>query len=291
MSAGRRIGVVVNPERDALADEFLAGLGDVERIVERVDDPDELTAAVGRLVAEAVAAVAAVGGDGTQRTVAAALADTSTSLVVVPGGTVNLLGQVLGITTVDEAVAAARSGVERVIDLGETDGTLFTLAASSGWDASVIADADDGLKRYGRFGFTVAGLRQWVRMRPAPVVVTVDGERRYDGPAMTVMVMNVGQRASVDFDLAPDAEIDDGRLDVVVVRRHSFIGLLRTSSAILRGRPAPRREVHLDQGAEIEVCWRGPVAHQIDGDGTADVTEATYRARRHSLRVLCPPGE
>lgn len=290
----QRVGVVVNPEREELADEFVAGLrdvdGDIDVVVERVDDPSGLDDATRRLLDDGVGCIAAVGGDGTQRTVAAAIAGTDASLVIVPGGTVNLLGQVLGIETVDDAVSAATSGVEDVIDLGDDDGTVFTLNASSGWDASVIADAEDGIKRFGRLGFAVAGLRAWFRTRARSVEVIVDGDTWYDGGAVTVMVMNVGERASADFHLAPDARIDDGRLDVVVLRRHSFAGMVRSLVATAAGRRPPRRDVRTAQGAEIVVRWATPVDHQLDGDGTGERTDTTYRSRPDALRVRRPPS-
>ncbi|MEE8601629.1 diacylglycerol/lipid kinase family protein [Euzebya tangerina] len=286
----RHVGVVVNPERDDLAEEFLAELeGRATVTVERLDDASQLPDAVSRLVAAGVHCVAAVGGDGTQRAAATVLADTPVGLVVVPAGTVNLLGQVLGITTVQDAVTAAFDGEEVSIDLGEAEEETFVLNASSGWDAATIAGVDDGLKRFGRAGFAVAGLREWIRNRALPVRVTVDGHTWHDGHAVAVLVLNVGQRASTDFDVAPEASVEDGRLDVVVLPRHSVVGLMRSMAAIVRGGDATHGDARATQGAEITVQWGTPVAHQVDGDATGLVASVTYRARPGALRVRRPP--
>ncbi|MEO6653620.1 MAG: diacylglycerol kinase family protein, partial [Ilumatobacteraceae bacterium] len=249
--------------------------------------------AIAQLVDGGVDAIAAVGGDGTQRTVAAELLDGEVALAVIPGGTVNLLAQVLGVDDVDEAVRVAATGETRIVDVGliSCDGAtddVFVLNASSGWDAAVIEQVGDGAKRFGRLGFVAAGLAQWFRTEPTPVTIDVDGRRWYADPALTVLVMNVGQRGSASLDLAPDAEFDDGRLDVIVLRRHSTIGLVRAGWRIIRGRPASTADVVTAQGAEIVVAWGKAVATQRDGDERASTDRLRYRSVPGGLRVMVP---
>lgn len=284
--------MVVNPERTELGDEFVAALRDTGAATVRVEEPDradDLTAAVVRLVDDGADTVAAIGGDGTQRTVAATLASRDgVSLAVVPGGTVNLLARVLGVDDVERAAQVAVAGRRRPIDLGRADGALFVLNGSTGWDAATIGTVDDGLKRFGRIGYAAAGVSQWVRTAPRPVRVRVDGDDWYEGDAQTVLVLNVGQRGSSSIHLAPDAQIDDGRLDVVVLRRDSIGSLARTGWAVLRGRDPLPTDVRLGQGREIEVAWDEPVAAQLDGDEVGATDRTVYAAVPGALSVLVP---
>jgi YegS/Rv2252/BmrU family lipid kinase len=287
----RTVGVVVNPERTEVGDAFVRSLHErgVSVRVEEPDRPDDLAHAVERLVDAGVDTVAAIGGDGTQRTVAAALVGRDgVSLAVVPGGTVNLLARVLGVDDVERAAHVAVAGRPRPIDLGRADDDLFVLNGSTGWDAATIGNVDDGFKRFGRVGYAAAGVRQWVRTAPRPVAIRVDGEDWYDGDAQTVLVLNVGQRGSSSVHLAPDAELDDGRLDVAVLRRGSVRSLVRTGWAVLRGRDPLPADVRLGQGGEIEVAWDEPVAAQLDGDEIGATDRTVYASVPAALSVLVP---
>lgn len=280
------VGVVINPER---RDETI--IEDLERAgcqvsTRRPDSPDDLAAAISELIDSGVDVIAAVGGDGTQRTTAAALIGTDIALAVVPGGTVNLLANVVGTPEIGAVADAVVVGNTRRIDLARLDDQVFVLNASTGFDASVMGQLDDRYKKFGRLGITVAGAAEWRRSPEQHVTVVVDGSRWYDGAAHTVLVMNVGNRASPGFELAADARLDDGLFDILVFRRHSLLGLARAIWAALRGRELPSREVENIQAAEARVTWDEPVPIQIDGDPLPDATTTTYTSLPGGLRVI-----
>lgn len=288
-----KIGVLVNPDRTDGSDEFVARLRELGCAVEVVvpDTPDSLGSAIDDLLAAHIDVLAAVGGDGTQRTAAERLIGTGVPLAIVPAGTVNLLARVLGIDDFDVAAQVATAGTTRTIDLARTGDDVFALNASTGWDASVVGHVDDRFKRFGRVGFAAAGLLEWVRVRPRRVTIRLDDTNWYDGPALTVVVMNVGQRGSASLHLAQNAELDDGRLDVLVLRRHSVAGFMRASWSILRGDEAPRSELMSAQARTVDVEWDTPVAVQRDGDEADMSTTTTYRSLPGALDVLVPPTE
>lgn len=286
----RHIGVVVNPERTDVADEFIARLRDHGCSVTATtpDDADALGEAIDELVGHGVDAVAAIGGDGTQRTAAARLAGGDVPLAVVPGGTVNLLARVLGVDDIERAAAAAAGTRDRTMDLGRVGDETFLLNSSSGWDATIIGNIDETAKRFGRLGFVATGVVTWLRTRATPVEVDLDGTRWFDGSAVTVLVLNVGQRGSASLDVAPGAAIDDGRLDVLVLRRHSTAGFLRFAAAVLRGDPPPQREATVGQAERITVRWARPVDVQCDGDGRDPATTIDCFALHAAIRVMLP---
>lgn len=284
------MAVLVNPERTDLAQDLQAALDShgVAWTATVPDSPSDLQAAVADALAEGADIVAAVGGDGTQRTVADALRGTDAALAVVPGGTVNLLGRVLGITTAEEAASAIADGGRRRLDMGEVDGEPFVLNASSGYDAAVIGAVDDDGKRFGRLAYLVVGVRALRARRPQVVTVTVDGHEGFRGRAMGVVVANVGQRASADFTLAPDADPSDGRLDVVVQRADTPGTLARAAVALVRGERPSGEDVVFLQGAEMEVTWAVPMEVQRDGDPMPARQRMACRALPGVLQVVTP---
>lgn len=293
--APRRVGVVVNPERADLAAQVsdqLAAAG-VEVRIEQPAQPDAIGGAAADLITGGADVVAAIGGDGTQRTVAAALDGAGVALAIVPGGTVNLLGRVLGIDDVETAVAAIWSGRRRPVDLGRAidvagRADVFVLNHSTGWDAAVIERVDDGYKRFGRAGYVAAGVRQWFVSRPERVSVSLDGQPWFAGPAMTVLVLNVGARGSASLDLAPGSTFDDGRLDVVVLRHKSIGALLRSAWAIVRRATPPAADVVRGSAERVDVEWDTPVSAQRDGDEVGTARVMTYRVAPAALEVCVP---
>lgn len=279
------VRAIVNPERADAADE-LAEHTDADTAADVVRPPtaDEIAEAAEQAVDDGVATVAAVGGDGTQRIVAEAIAGTDTDLAVVPGGTVNLLSRILGVETIPDAAEAIDHGDVRTLDLGRCGDQTFLLNSSSGYDASVIASTDNRAKRFGRLGYGVVGLVRLLTARPGVCRVTVDGEPFFDGPALTVLVLNVGQRGSSSFKIAPDAEPDDGQLDIVVVAGHRR-SLVRAGLARVRDRLPSADDATFTQGTTATVEWTEPVPFQCDGDHIGTMAEVDYTIEPAAVRV------
>jgi diacylglycerol kinase family enzyme len=290
------VAIIVNPERSDAADQLVGALGrrpdgtvQPGRAIEVVQPPDteHLATAIADVAGRADV-VAVVGGDGSQRTAASVLAESGATLAVVPGGTVNLLARVLGIDSVETAAAAIEGGARRTIDLGVVDGETFVLNASSGYDADVIDNVDDASKRWGRFGYFMAGLQQLRDARPRHVTVTVDGREWYRGRAMSVIVTNIGQRGSANFTLAQGSAPDDGLLDVVVQRCDTPTSMLRSGLALLRDRTPDPDDLVTTHGRAIDVRWSGVVMGQRDGDSTGMCVNFHHEVVPGALTVCVP---
>lgn len=290
-AAAPRHLVVIAQQGMAEVDEFVALFdGDSEMSVEVIttESPKEVGGAVTAAVESGADSVASVGGDGAINLVASALVEvgSETALAPVPAGTVNLATQVLGLEDARATADAVRSGRSRVIDVGQTEQGIFVLNASTGFDAAVIDDADDHSDAYfGRLAFLRAGLRRLRRESGEIVRVEVDGEVVFDGRAMSVIVMNVGQRVSDSLYVAPDAEPDDGQLDVLVVRADTIRRMAATVWRLVRRREVPEREGVRARGVDVGVAWRWPVASQRDGDACEPIATLTARCRPGALRI------
>ncbi len=283
-----RIVIVVNPERREELALLLDELDDTcDVALVEPDGADDLPEAA-RDAASSAHVVAAIGGDGTQRSAAHVLRGTDAALAVVPGGTVNLLARVLGLATVADAARAIEGGRRRTIDTGLVGDETFVLNASTGYDAVVMRRVDEGAKRWGRLGYFVTGLRTLWSHRPRHTDVVIDGTPFYRGRAMTVMVTNIVQRGAADFTVALGGAADDGLLDVVVQRCDTVPSTARTLWALSRERTPRDDDLLIGHGRTVDVSWSVPVASQRDGDAAADITSAHYEVDEASL-VVCVP--
>ena len=126
----------------------------------------------------------------------------------------------LGIPTDPTAAAAvAAQGVERMIDVAEVDGVPYLGIASFGFDSDANRIANEARLIRGNLVYLYAALRALAAWKPAAFTVTVDGERHeiegYSVGAANSKAYGGGMWA------APQAELDDGLLDVVACGRSS----------------------------------------------------------------------
>ena len=204
--------------------------------------------------------VVVCGGDGTVRTVCAELAGTGIPVGVVPAGTGNLLARNLALPLyLNAAIDVALNGQDRAIDIVRIAGDgieadeHFLVMAGMGFDAAIMEGANEQLKaKVGWLAYVVAGFRNL--MFPAVrVEVSVD-----DGPftrhrARTIVVGNVGF-LQAGLPLLPDATIDDGRIDVVLVNPARFLSWLR----VVGPGGQPRQEGRRDRQPDDRPQGRRP---------------------------------
>lgn len=288
--AGRRAAVIANPTRitdwGAFADQVQGtlaahGWDDVEWHLTSASDAG--TRAARRAARAGVDLVLVAGGDGTVRTVCAALAHTSIPVAILPVGTGNLLARNLGVPLdLADAVDAAVEGRPRPIDLVELrlDGgePQFSLVmAGLGADAALIAETRDDLKRVvGAGAYIISGL-QAMNRPPFAARLTLDGGEPVARTPAMVLVASVG-RLQGNIELIPDARPDDGLLDVLVASPRGVGDWAAMTSRVLVGAPdAPGAE--RAQASRVVVEAEAPVPVQVDGDaaGTCSRLEATIR--------------
>ena len=259
-------------------------LGAIHRVVETRGIEHAKEEAAGAVAAGET--VAALGGDGLLRLVAEVLRGTSSALAVIPGGRGNDLARVLGIPT--EPVAAARvaaAGHERLIDMAEVDGVPFLGVASFGFDSDANRIANQVRLIRGNLVYLYAALRALAAWKPASFTVVVDGER-HDLSGYSVAVAN-SQAYGGGMFIAPQAELDDGRLDVVATGRATKIRALRCLPLVFKGEHLSQPNVSTFRGQTIEVAADRPFDIYADGDPVGSVP-ATITVVPRCLRVIVP---
>jgi YegS/Rv2252/BmrU family lipid kinase len=237
-----------------------------------------------RLAREGVRAgvelVIAAGGDGTASEVGAGLlgADLAryAEIALLPLGTGGDLLRGLGLSRdVDAAIAGIASGKTRRLDAGrvsfrDREGrpaeTYFVNIASLGLSGLVTDLVNRAPKRLGgRVSFLVGTLRAIARWRAVPVALRVDGELIHEGLLHLAAVAN-GSYFGGGMQVAPNAEPDDGRFEVIILRGASKPRLLRKLPLIYGGRHLHLPEVVHCSGGLVEADAESDVWIEIDGE-------------------------
>jgi undecaprenyl-diphosphatase len=232
--------------------------------------------------------VFAVGGDGTVRACAEALAGTGVPLAIVPRGTANLAARALGIPSgLGAALAAGFGGRERRIDLAIAEGITYTALAGIGVDAAVVGATPEGLKaRAGWLAYAAAGTRQ-VFGRRTTFEIRLDGAPPLTRRARSVVVGNAGLLPG-GFRLLPDARLDDGLLDVGILAPSSPLGWARVGYRVLTASRHEDRHLERHQARSVEIHAAGDLPREVDGEVLSSGRSLTVTVVPAALLVRVP---
>lgn len=229
--------------------------------------------------------VVAWGGDGTVNEVASVLVHRDAVLGIVPAGSGNGLGRDLGLPlTPAAALDVLLTGTERRIDAATLDGRVFVNVAGMGLDARVAQRfAELGRERRGPWRYVQATVGEVLRYTPPVLRLDVQGLPREHRPLLVAFANSrqYGNGALV----APEARLDDGKLDVVVLGDRSIIGILRGVPALFSGRINLQPDVRVRKAADLNVEADGPILCHVDGEPHQAGMRVAIRTLPGALRV------
>lgn len=297
----RRLALVVNPSK-------FSDLTHVKDVVARACEQhgwppaqwytttptDPGTSQAREAIKDGATLVCPLGGDGTVRAVASALVGSPIPVGLLPGGTGNLLARNLKLPTDDlgTALSVALTGRDAPIDVGIVtwdagEPTVFLVMAGMGLDAETMASASDRLKRrIGWLAYVISGLKALVNPGFG-VRVTAGSQREVSQHARMVVVGNCGELTG-GVSLMPDARVEDGLLDVVLVTPRSISGWLPVGLHLLTGRRRGHPAVSRMVCREVEIRTRRPVQAQLDGDAVGPKRVMVCAVRPGLLIVRLP---
>jgi diacylglycerol kinase (ATP) len=240
--------------------------------------------------AEAGNDLVACGGDGLVTEVAGVAADTGRRLAIVPTGAGNDFARVLGYDTKHplRAFAAVTGGRDRVVDLGRVNGRWYTCVTASGFDAEANRWANTVQRLSGTTLYIAAVLRTLAVYKPHRFRLTVDGES-HEVQAWLIAVGN-GPAYAGGMKVTPDAQLDDGLLDVTVVKESSRTKFLVNFPKVFKGTHVTHPLVQTFRGAHIELVSLDesiPMEVYADGERVGPLP-ATMEAMRDALNVRVP---
>jgi diacylglycerol kinase (ATP) len=282
-----RGGRMIEPFLSALR---VAGVERVEHAVTvRAGDEQRLTA---EALVRGFHRVVAVGGDGTWSNVANAMlsAGGAVQLGLVPAGTGCDLAKSLGIPANDLGACAriVAAGRTRTIDVGRIEDRYFLNVTGFGFDIAVIEQTWKVRWLGGHLLYLYCALSQLFAFPGFPVKVAADGRP----PAKLDLLMLVIANARVfggGFQIAPDADLADGRLDAVWFGNMGSAGRLLALVRLMRGTHREMAEVTTSRAPSFHLTFETPPAYETDGEwNRARTAELEITIRRSALTVLAP---
>jgi YegS/Rv2252/BmrU family lipid kinase len=245
-------------------------------------------------VAKALRAVEAgelpvvVSGDGMVGAIGGAMAGAETPLGIVPVGRGNDLARVLGIPTeIEAAIEVVLAGNERAIDVGEANGRPFLGIASVGFDSDANRIANEARFVRGNLVYLYAALRTMAGWRSARFTIAI-GEERSRLEGYDVVVANNSCYGGGMY-IAPDAELDDGKFDIVTIADMGKLRALYNLTKVFKGTHVRIPEVDVVRASRLQLSASRPFAVYADGEHLTDLP-ADLRVIPRALRVLVPPA-
>jgi len=292
-----RVTVIINPisgrqgrpetarRRAALAQQVLSA-ATIKHEVKITERPGHAYTLAREAVIRGDSLVFAWGGDGTMNEVGRAVAFSHTALGLIPAGSGNGLARELHVPMQpEEAFTTALRASDRTIDVGEINGHFFFNAAGVGFDAHVTWLFNN--RPHGRRGmlpYVTIAARELLTYRPPEYTVTVDGET-ISSRALLIAVANSRQYGNGAL-IAPDARLDDGQLDMVLVQERSPLATLWEARRLFNGTLAMAEGVMMKRVTQATIGANEPLRFHVDGEPVAETsTTLTIRIHPRALRI------
>jgi YegS/Rv2252/BmrU family lipid kinase len=262
-AGGGRAGAALPAVQDALT---------ALELPHRVDATSSLVhaAELARRAVEQGDSPVAFGGDGLVGAVAGELRGHPVAMGILPGGRGNDFARVLGIPRDPvRACGVLAAGRERRIDLGLVGERPFVGIASCGFDSAANRIANRSRRVPAGLVYLYGGLGALARWTPARFRITVDGES-VDMRGYTVAVANSSTYGG-GMRLAPDAALDDGLFDVVLIADLPRPVFLLRLAEVFRGSHVRLDNVRVLRAREVEISAERPFTLYADGDPVAEL--------------------
>lgn len=255
-------------------------------LTERAGHATELARAA---VADGCACVVAVGGDGTMNEVARALVSTPTALGLVPCGSGNGLARHLGIPlNFSAALEQVLTGQPRLVDTGVAAGHAFFCAAGVGFEAHIAAKFNQ-LSRRGFVSYLTTSAAAYWNYNAERYEIESANERR-EIAALTLVVANCCQYGNNAF-IAPDAQLDDGRVNLTAIRPFNLLTAPAMLWRLFRGTLRDSSPVLMLAGEKFTLHRQSAGLLHTDGEVHDAPATVEFRVRPQSLRVIAPAAK
>jgi len=257
-----------------------------------------------RLAREAVESgaevVAVYGGDGTVMEVASGLLGTDVPMLILGGGTGNLVASELRLPTNLEKTCDLICGEHyetRRIDVGAMGERTFLLRIGCGIEVGVVQEATREMKdRLGKWAYVWAGIKMLQEIPEADYEIRIDHHETIRSSGIACVVANAGTVGVGRLTLAPSVDVNDGCLDVFLLKRASIEGIVQLANHMMGldwFRREEQEQVDLDasqmvshwQGQQIDISTDPVLDIQVDGDVVAK-TPQSIEAMPAALRVV-----
>ena len=289
----KRLKFIVNP---------FAGIGNKKNFKEKLDlhlDQNlfeyqiEYTTAPGHakeISAQAVKdnfdIIVAVGGDGSVNEIASALLGTDKILGIIPAGSGNGLATHLGYSrNISKSIKSLNTANPVIIDSATLNEKPFFNVAGVGFDAWVAYKIKDSKVR-GFWGYMKTAIQQTLSYKLKTFTIKFDG-KTLERKSLCVEVANATM-FGYNMKIAPLAKLDDGLLDIVIIKKASKLRYFLSMIRFPIGNIHKSSLVEYYTAKEVEIICHEDSAAHIDGEGFLACHNLIFSIKKLSLRILVP---
>lgn len=237
-------------------------------------------------VTEGFDVVTAVGGDGSVNEVASALIGTNAVLGIIPAGSGNGLAMHLGYgRSVDGAIRKLNTARKQTIDVGTMNGRPFVNLAGIGFDG-LVSNLMKGSNWRGFFPYLMKSVEAGLTYTPSTCTIEMDGKTITE-KCFAIAVAN-GPMYGYNFQIAPDARMDDGMFEVVILKDAPRWQYFAAVPATLNGKIYDAEFVEHFTSSRVRITSEGKNYTHLDGEGLVQDGELLFEMKPKCLHILVP---
>jgi len=227
--------------------------------------------------------VVAVGGDGTLKLVAEALKGTKTPIGIIPAGSANGMARELGIPLgVNEALGVAVNGTTQEIHAVLVNGELCIHLSDIGFNAYIVKKFDD-LPQRGMLGYAKATWKALWSHHKMEVQFDI-GKKQITSEAAMVVIANATMYGT-GVKINPEGKLDDDVFEVILVKKYSFMEILKIKFTNLPFNP---EKIELFHTKSLRIKTRHKVHFQVDGEYIGKVNQVEAKLLPAAITVVIP---
>ena len=235
--------------------------------------------------------IVAVGGDGTVNEVASVLASSGAAMGILPFGTGNDLAQSLSLPLETEAaVEALLRGVPQKMDAALANGALFINVAGFGFDVDVVRYTEKYKKRMkGMLPYLFGIMESLMHLKPIPVTVEPDAGEPFSTTALLFSACN-GRQFAGGIKVAPLAQLQDGLLDVCILKGIGKLAFLKLLPKYIKGKHLDSEHIVYFKAKSVTAKAPAGMCLNLDGE-LGEATPVTFTILSGALNILIPAAE
>jgi YegS/Rv2252/BmrU family lipid kinase len=230
--------------------------------------------------------VVAVGGDGSVNEVASAMLGTDAVLGIIPAGSGNGLAMHLGYgREIDEAIKKINTATERTIDCGAMNGRFFINLAGIGFDG-LVSNMMKGSHWRGFLPYLLKSIEAGLSYTPRECRIEIDGQT-LERSCFAISIAN-GPMYGYNFQIAPDARLDDGFFEVVILKDAPRWQYFAAVPALLNNKIYEAEFVEHFSVRQLKISVEGRNFVHLDGEGFEMEGDLEFEIIPRALKILVP---
>jgi YegS/Rv2252/BmrU family lipid kinase len=231
--------------------------------------------------------IAACGGDGTVNSIIQGLADQS-RLGIIPSGTANVIARELGIPlNFKQAVHNLVTGRAQKVDVGLCNGRRFLFVAGIGFDAQVAMNVPGTLKKIlGKYAYHFTSLKELITYKAPELTVNFNDDRK-SITGQFAIIANM-RRYGGDLFFAPEARHDDGRLNLILLKKFRASSVLRLFNFARKTAPFPEKDAIKLEAESFTINSSFKAPYELDGEAFTPIKTYYFSAKKQKINVVVP---